>query len=290
MNNQVIIDYLKNYDLTVYKHASNIITKHNNWNTLSDKQKAALPIIIEEYFKFLSENEKLKGFTEEIIVTRTILLNSYYDFIKSNNYDNVFTSQGKFRPTILEEFMYVLFKDLISEIKSKINNGDNNLNLGSIKAYTNLYFSGLNFESFVKSPQIGIHQKDQDFAIYKPVEIVSGNNKIVKTNLPIVSIENKTYIDKTMLDGSISTAEKIKSGNPYSLYIIIAERYAVGLEVDPVYSKIDQIYILRKDNKKDTMEPIYSDVLIDLVSFVKSHLERNWSDVGSKLKNLGKII
>lgn len=290
MNNEKIISHLLKLDLSVYKHASNIITKNNNWKTLNEKQKKALPIIIEEYFTFLNENEKLKGFTNQIIERRTVLLNNYYNFINENNYDNVFTSQGKFRPTILEEFMYILFKDLIFEAKNKINNGNNVLNLGSAKAYTNLFFSGTNFDSFVESPQIGIHQKDQDFAIYRPVELFSENNKKVKTNLPIVSIENKTYIDKTMLDGSIATAEKIKSGNPYSLYIIIAERYAVGLDVDPVYSKIDQIYILRKDNKKDTNQPIYADVLIDLVTFVKLHLQRNWSDVEFKMKNHGKII
>ena len=290
MNNEKIIIYLQSLNLSVYKHASNIITKNKNWKTLSDKQQKALPIILEKYFVFLSENEKLKGYSNDIIEKRTILLNDYYDFINTNDYDNTFTSQGKFRPTILEEFMYILFKDLIYEIKNKINDGKNDLNLGSTKAYTNLFFSGTNFENFVKSPQIGIHQKDQDFAIYKPIELFSGNNKSVKTNLPIISIENKTYIDKTMLDGSISTAEKIKSGNPYSLYIVIAERYAVGLDVDPVYSKIDQIYILRKDNKKETSNPIYSDVLIDLINYVKSHLERNWSDVENKLKNSGKII
>jgi len=35
-----------------------------------------------------------------------------------------------------------------------------------------------------------------------------------KIYVPIVSIECKTYLDKTMYEGSISTAEKIKKGIP----------------------------------------------------------------------------
>jgi hypothetical protein len=95
-----------------------------------------------------------------------------------------------------------------------------------------------------------------------------------------------------MLEGSIATAEKVKSGNPYSLFFIVTENYDVDLKVDPIYSKIDQIYVLRKSKraKNQPMQPIYSDVLVDLVSEVRIHLTRNWSDVSAKLSNTGKIL
>jgi len=292
MNNQELIAYLNTLDLSVYKHASNIIAKFGNWSTLSQTQKNALPIIANEYFNFISANNQIIGYSEENIISRTVLLNNYYNFINVNQYDNVFTSQGKFRPTILEEFMYILFKDLINEVKVNLEDANNNLRVGSSRAYTNLFFSGSNFQEFVNSPQIGINDKDQDFAIYRPISITIGDSNSINTNLPIVAIENKTYIDKTMLEGSIATAEKVKSGNPYSLFFIVTENYDVDLKVDPIYSKIDQIYVLRKSKraKNQPMQPIYSDVLVDLVSEVRIHLTRNWSDVSAKLSNTGKIL
>ena len=292
MNKQEIESFLNTLDLSVYKHASNIVAKIKNWDKLSETQKRVLPIIANEYYYFIYENNKLIGYSEEIIKERTILLNKYYDFINTNSYDNLFTSQGKFRSTILEEFMYILFKDLIHEVKVNLEDANHNLRVGSSRAYTNLFFSGSNFQDFVNSPQIGINDKDQDFAIYRPINITIGDSNTIKTNLPIVAIENKTYIDKTMLEGSIATAEKVKSGNPYSLFFIVTENYDVDLKVDPIYSKIDQIYVLRKSkrSKNQPMQPIYIDVLIDLVSEVKKHLTRNWSDVSAKLTNTGKIL
>lgn len=291
MNNQELIAFLNTLDLSVYKHASNIIAKYNAKNH-SISQSNALPLIANEYYKFITQNNVLVGYTDEIIIKRTEILNNYYNFINSNNFDNVFTSQGKFRSTILEEFMYILFKDLIAELRNEMNDADEKFKLGSKKAYTNLFFSGANLKDFITSPQIGIHQKDQDFAIYRPISIKIGDSKPINTNLPIIAIENKTYIDKTMLEGSIATAEKIKSGNPYSLFIIVTENYDVDLKVDPIYSKIDQIYVLRKSKKakNQPMLPIYSDVLVDLVSEVRTHLTRNWSDVSSKMTNTGKIL
>ena len=87
-----------------------------------------------------------------------------------------------------------------------------------------------------------------------------------------------------------SSVFEIKSGNPYSLFFVVTERYAVDLSIDPVYSKIDQIYVLRKDNKKETINPKYPDVLIDLIKEVNNHLSRNWSDVSAKLSKTGKIL
>lgn len=284
-----ILEYIKSLDGKLYKHASNIMVKHNKWRNLRIKQQKALPIIAEKYYTFVSENEKIKGYSAEIIEKRTKLLNNYYDFIAENNYDNVFTSQSKFRSTILEEFMYILFRDLINEKQEELENREN-LKIGSSRAYTNLFFSGINFQNFIENPQIGINQKDQDFAIFRPIDIKIGSSNAVNANLPIVAIENKTYIDKTMLEGSIATAEKIKSGNPYSMYFIVAENYDVDLKIDPAYSKINQIYVLRKSKRKGDLQPIYADVLIDLMSEVKNHLQRDWSNVENKMKNEGKII
>jgi Bpu10I restriction endonuclease len=290
MNKEQIIDFLKSLDWKKFIHASNFLAKFKSYSNLSDQQKMAFDNILPVYYSYLQENFELNGYSDEIINQRTVLLNNYYHFIFDNGYDNIFKSQSKFRPTIIEEFLFLLFKDLIAEIKVNIKDDKNILSVGAIKAYSNLYFTAKNLENFINEPSVGINTKDQDFAIYRPLNLTIQDIGKYSTNIPVVSIECKTYIDKTMLEGSIATAEKIKSGNPYSLFIIITETYEVDLKVDPVYSRINQIYVLRKSKRKDAKQPIYADVLIDLVSLIKFHLERDWSDIQNKLSNHGKII
>ncbi len=284
------INILKRLDAKKHIHAANYLAKYKNFNTLSKVQQDAFKKLLPEYIKFLNGNIKIKGHGEQEIKLRTKLLNNYFDFISSNNYDNTFTSQGKFRSTIMEEFMYMLFNDLIIEIKEKIKDDSNLLKIGRTKAYTNLYFAAKNLKNFIDEPKIEVNKKDQDFAIYRPIALSIGDRGSIQANLPVLAVENKTYIDKTMLEGSIATAEKIKSGNPYSLFIIVTETYEVDLSVDPAYSRIDQIYVLRKSKNSSEKKPIYSDVLFDLVSNVKNHLTRNWSDIEQKMNKLGKII
>lgn len=290
MNREEIIVFLKTLDSKKYIHASNFLAKLKSYDKSTDAQKIAFDNLLPVYCSYLQENLDLKGYSDDIVEQRTTLLNNYYHFIFDNNYDNVFRSQSKFRPTIIEEFLFLLFKDLIDEIKNNVNDVKNLLNVGAIKAYSNLYFTAKNLENFINEPSVGINTKDQDFAIYRPLNLTIQDIGQHSTNIPVVSIECKTYIDKTMLEGSIATAEKIKSGNPYSLFIIITETYEVDLKVDPVYSRINQIYVLRKSKRKDLKKPIYADVLIDLLNLVKTHLERDWSDIQNKLINHGRII
>lgn len=284
------LDDLKFLDSSKFIHAANYIQKYKNYSDLNAEQKSALDLLLSKYRKYLDGNKNLKGYSHDIIIKRTELLNTYFDYITQNGFDNVFTAQSKFRPTIMEEFMYIIFADLINDVKTKIKDDKNGLKLGGIKAYTNLYFAAKNLKEFVREPKIGVNQKDQDFAIFRPITLNIENTGNIQTNLPIVAIENKTYIDKTMLEGSIATAEKIKSGNPYSLFIIVTETYEVDLSVDPAYSRIDQIYVLRKSKRKDGRQPIYADVILDLVDNIQKHLVRNWSDIEQKLRDTGKII
>ena len=169
---------------------------------------------------------------------------------------------------------------------------DDFLKLGSVKAYTNLYFKARNASDFINAPQIGINQKDQDFSIYRTLNL-RVEDQSFNTNIPIISLENKTYLDKTMLEGSIATAEKIKSGNPYSFFGIVTETYDVSFDVDPAYSRIDQIYVLRKSKRREADRnslPICSDVVIKLFDDSKHHFEKEWSDIENKLNDIGTII
>jgi len=94
-----------------------------------------------------------------------------------------------------------------------------------------------------------------------------------------------------MLEGSIATAEKIKNGNPYCLFVVLTEWYDVSFKVDPKYSRIDQIYVLRKQKRKTAdSNPIDLSVVKDFFYFVKNHLERDWSSIEQKLRQEGKIL
>ena len=215
-------------------HASNIVIKSEKYK-LTPEQKKGLKEIVEFFYKYLQKNLSIKGYSYSQISARVELLNKYYEFLHKNQYDNLFPSQSKFRPTILEEFIYLLFKDYLTDTVQKYGNlALDIVDMGSVDAYLNVFFKAKNFENFVKQPEININNKNQDFAIYRKLDLLINENKFC-LNIPCVAIEVKTYIDKTMLDTIIATADKLKTGNPYTKFIAVSESYAVSEDVDPVY-------------------------------------------------------
>jgi len=270
-------------------HAQNILTKKRQ--NLSGTKEKALRLIEKTYLKYIKQQFAIGENIEDRdkIEQRVKLLNDYYTFFSANgDFNSEFHSQSKLRSTILEEFLYLLFKDFIKQIKITIPDNNDVLALGSAKAYTNLYFKSKDIKSFIEELETGINEKDQDFTIYRPVKLqINSNTREV--NVPIVAVEVKTYIDKTMLEGIIATAEKIKSGNPYAKFYAITETYEVDLNVDPAYSRIDQIYVLRKTTRRGT-QSIQPDVVYDFYSEITNYLQRSWGDLETKLTQRGVII
>lgn len=267
-----------------YIHASNIRTKLKGKNSCEAND---LKKIYENYIQKIKQINHNAN-KEKIISEKVKFLNAYYEEFDKGNFGNIFSSQSKLRSTILEEFLCILFEDLICKKQEELKT--NNLKAGGVKAYSNLYFSSENLKQFVVSPIIGINQKDQDYAIYRSLNLVVNEQISKEINLPIVSIEAKTYIDKTMLEGSIATAEKIKSGNPYAKFFMVAETYEVDQSVDPAYSRIDQIYVLRKSSTRGSTSPIDFEVVHSLYTDVENHLNRDWGNIKHKLSKFGKVI
>lgn len=268
-------------------HASNIITKASGRLTAAEKD--ALGKLIPKYASYLKKMLALSQFDKTAIGKKVDYLNAYYNFMHNNELDKVFSAQGKFRPTILEEFLYLLFKDYVDVVKQR-DDEDNVLDSGAVKAYSNLYFKAKNFTEFIKYPEIGVNEKDQDYAIFRTFDISINKADPLQIRIPALAIEAKTYIDKTMLDSIIATAEKIKSGNPHTRFIAVAERYDVSFAVDPAYSRIDQIYILRKTMRKSEWIDIDKKVVWRLFEETIKHLERPWSDIEARIKDDGVII
>lgn len=118
-------------------HASNIITKITG--NLTAKDKSALDLLIPQYADYLREMLGISGFDKASIQEKVDYLNEYYNFMHYNQLDRAFSSQGKFRPTILEEFLYLLFKDYVDSVKRRYDK-KGVLGSGAVKAYSNLYF------------------------------------------------------------------------------------------------------------------------------------------------------
>lgn len=276
------------------QHASNLVTKIRS--TSHPQKMAALAGILPIYLSYYKKQGDIVGYTEEAIKKRVGILDDYYKEFNDLRLNELFSSQGKFRSTILEEFMCFVFRDYVRELKEKYgdNRKDGVLYNGASKSYTNMYIAPTDIESFIKNPQMGINDKDQDFAIYRTINIsIEGNEKSEVANIPIVAIENKAFLDKTMLDSAIATAEKVKSGNPYALYMVVTETYDVKITVDPVYSRIDQIYVLRKCKREKGNyfpSPIDSMVVYRLFEKVKNHMEQPWSKIQERLEDKGEIM
>lgn len=260
----------------------------------SETSKAALSNISEEYLKYINGNIAVEGFSDEAIECRVALLNDYYEFFYQNgNFLSLFNAQTKLRSTILEEFLYILFRDYINVKKAEINDAEGVIRHGSATAYTNLYFYSKNFESFIDNVLTGVNEKDQDYTIYRALDVnINGNDLEKPINIPVVAIECKTYLDRTMLEGAISTANEIKSGSPYSNFYVVAEQYNVDKNVDPSYSRIKQIYVLRKEarRKGKKPQPVFAEVVKKMFHEMVAEIEKPWSNVEEKMTNDGVIM
>lgn len=274
-------------------HARNIVSKHSD-----KKNKTKLEVLdffANKYLSYLCKNLELHGSSDEIVAERVSLLNDYYGEFANydekhpeKKIDSIFSAQSKFRSTVLEEFLSILLHDVVDECLTEV--PDANIEIGSVKAYANLYFYSQNFKEFAKEPSLAINVKDQDFAIYRNVTLQMDNAKPIVTSVPVVAVECKTYIDKTMFEGSAATAEKLKAGNPYTFFGIVSETYEINKSFIPAYSRVDQIYILRKGTRKGVLNPIDSGVVCRLVKDVIHHLSKPWVDIESKLNNDGFLI
>lgn len=273
--------------MSEYIHGENIANKMRS--ETGDVNKVYLKEIDKTYRKWLLALDSIKGDSDAAITKKVTLFNEYKNFIdqpkfrKEKGNTNGFTAQSKLHSTVIEEFMYHLLKG-IPVLKDKA------LLFGPTKAYSNLYFAPTDLNTFEEKSGIVINTKDQDFAISKKIIITTkaaggGEPEKKEVSVPVVSIECKTYLDKTMYEGSVATAEKIKRGNPYSLFLIVTETYEVSSDVDPKYSQIDQIYVLRKSSKRNERLPVQADIVIALYKRVAAHLCADWRNVEKRIES-----
>ncbi len=248
-------------------HGKNIFNKANDSQRKTDQREEIINFI-PYYLNFC------RKILEQSVSTRekTATLNKYKAQAEKFSTNAGLLAQDKFLSSIIEEFICQSLIDAAPVPKG----GEDAWEYGSAKVYSSMHFSHNPVqEGNASSVAIKISEKDQDVSIYRSRKIIleNGGRQERTVRVPIVCIECKTYLDKTMYEGSVSTAMRLKQGNPQCLFFIVCETYAVADDVD-LDPAIDNIYILRKQKSKKELKLnlIQADVIEHMINRIKNSL------------------
>jgi len=272
-------------------HGDNLSGKEQHATKyLSAESKQYLREIREKYDAWSAANEALRGpfiaveaGDEELLKERVRLFNEYKDFIDGQVYAEHFDSRSNLHSSVLEEFMYYLFRDLAQSYSTTAL-------VGKAHSFKDLFFMPSSFSDMVSKPNMRIERKDHDFVIgarIKTTSKVDGSSSTEDHDFDVaaVAVECKTYLDKTMLEASSTAADQLKTRNPNAVYLVVMEYIKLTENVNLKKSKVDQIYVLRKQKNTDrefryddsfVKNPVYDDVVIHLFNFVRQHLTQPW--------------
>ena len=225
------------------------------------------------------------------------MLNEYKDFLDQQRFAEHFDSRSNLHSSVIEEFIYYLFRDLVGAISK-------DALIGKSHTFKDIFFRPGSFNEMTVSAKPFIEKKDHDFAIGAKINVtmqLEGQpaDSVIQDqwHVAAVAVECKTYLDKTMLQDVSTAAEQLQNKNPNAMYIVVAEWLKLTESVNLKKYKIDQIYILRKQKNTDrefryndgyVKNPIYNDVVLDLFLRVRNHLTTDWA--GSIAEGLTKGI
>lgn len=275
----------------MFVHGNNIDQKENHQSKYCDEDsKKYLREIRNRYEIWKKANIALKGPFQkmsdkdsEIITERVRLLNEYKEFLDQQHYAEKFDSRSNLHSSVLEEFMYYLFRDVVTEISK-------DALIGKSHSFKDIFFRAQSYKEMTKNPHALIEIKDHDFAIGTSIQAVmnckgSHSKEEYILDIPAVAIECKTYLDKTMLQDVSTASEQLKQKNPNALYIVVAEWLKLTEAINLRKYKIDQIYVLRKQKNTDRefrfspkyiKNPIYTDVVQHCFETVRTFLTTDW--------------
>ncbi|NJS35470.1 MAG: Bpu10I family restriction endonuclease [Brachymonas sp.] len=289
----------------MYVHGDNLEQKENHPSKYQDKEsKRYLREIRKRYDAWRQDNIRLKGPIQissesdiALCQMRTKLLNDYKDFLDQQHFAEKFDSRSNLHSSVLEEFMYYLFQDLVASIST-------DALIGKSHTFKDLFIRANSFRNMLDAPQIKIEKKDHDFAIGTRLEAqfqTKSSTEAQKENwdIPAIAIECKTYLDKTMLQDASTAAEQLKHRNPEAMYVVVTEWLKLTESVNLRKFKIDQIYVLRKQKNTDReyryaatyqKNPIYSDVVYQLFDDVRKFLTEPWEGAISHGLSKGVLL
>jgi hypothetical protein len=291
---------------------------HEAWFTAAKgghRSKPAFPQAQAAYKKYraaLARADKLPS-DRALIAGYVDALNAYKDEVDQLAYKLAFNAQTKFHSTVQEEFWCLLFGEQLTRLQLAQSTGTPALYIGSGSALQNLFFAPHSLTDLIGQQQQGepwfhCRTKDRDFMIARPVTLQlsmngaevhrasgkGGGNATYKPIsaerclLPIVTIECKQYVDKTMLDNAMAAADHRRLTSPHCLDLITVELHKLT-DWNIVSSGLDNLYLLRKQNlatatydregagPTDTVDvtkrkPIQLDVVERVYERTKAHL------------------
>lgn len=275
----------------MFVHGDNLTQKEfHTTKYTDDESKRYLREIRVEYDKWRKANLDLKGpgrdktrEDHKFLQERVKLFSEYKDFIDKQKYAEKFDSRSNLHSSVLEEFIYYLFKDLVAAFSAAAL-------IGKAHTFKDIFFQPSNYADMVSTPNIRIEKKDHDFVIGVNIEATfsaanSSTSQKETLQIPAIAIECKTYLDKTMLEASSTAAHQLLTRNPNAIYIVVAEWLKLTESVNLRKYQVDQIYILRKQKNTDrefrydssyVKKPVHYDVVHHLFNFAREHLTRNW--------------
>lgn len=298
----------------MFVHGANLEQKEKHRTKYLDSEsRKYLKEIREKYNEWHQANTELIGpksprvdIDKEIVEQRVQLFEEYKYFIDQQKYAEKFDSRSNLHSSVLEEFLFYLFRDLVNDF------GENAL-IGKSHTFKDIFFVPPNYQVMTERPNASVERKDHDFVIGATIEArlrikpqttpsenqtprmgelpglyavqVEGETETHNFDIPAIAIECKTYLDKTMLESSSRSAEELKSRNPNGLYIIVMEWIKLTDAVNLRKYKVDQIYVLRKQKNTDRefrfepdyiKNPIDSEAVWHLFELVRSHLTADW--------------
>lgn len=303
---------------TVFIHGANLASKEKHRTKYRDaKSREYLEQIRPKYDEWRRQNLDIVGPAAEattedkkIVEKRVALFNEYKDFLDQRAYAEKFDSRSNLHSSALEEFMYYLFKDLVASF------GKHAL-IGKSHTFKDLFFLPPNYSEMLRLPSGKLETKDHDFVIGATLEAtlrsttppenddnpgeavtiqarepedynepaIRGNTETHLFDIPIIAVECKTYLDKTMLEGSSRAAEDLKARSPNGMYIVVMEWLKLTGAINLRKLKVNQIYVLRKQKNTDrefrykegyVKNPIDPGVVWHLFDNVRNHLTTDW--------------
>jgi hypothetical protein len=275
----------------MHVHGNNLAEKEAHRTKYQDPlSRKYLAEIRGRYDQWKTANEALIGPVSEpsdadsaTLEARVKLLNEYKDFLDQQHYAEHFDSRSNLHSSVLEEFMYFLFRDIVRSISESAL-------IGKSHSFKDVFFRAPSYKAMVKTPHALVEIKDHDFAIGASVKATmqchgAEAGEVYDWDIPAVAIECKTYLDKTMLQDVSTAAEQLKQKNPNAMYIVVTEWLKLTESVNLKKYKIDQIYVLRKQKNTDRefrydpsyqKNPIYADVVDHCFRTVRSFLTTDW--------------
>ncbi len=255
-------------ELSFFYHESNLSGKIKN--NYKGKFASFSQFKNAYYDNYKQKQLAINGTSKQCIYQKVRLLNDYYrsidHFLESKKW---ITTQSKIRSSILEEFCGFLFKDL-SIIQR--------LKLGF---YNKKIYAGVALNS---KGEVLPKTKDIDFCIGKNISISIGQNEY-DIIVPVIALECKTWLDKTMFSEVQFTSQRLKQGTPNVKVYVIAG-YS-GIDQSEVPNKgqtpIDQVYLIG-----DTRDIVDGDVIFDFFNDISSDLRKITKQI--QINRFGKLL